>query len=373
MAIGRCAALNALVALLGATVALSLSVPARADPGCNPVDIFNAGVSTVGAETSTACVATDGLGDTFLADGVAVGLGLMQASGGQGSVDFLCGQLNSAANLVQWLAASGVASNVAEQILALGGPALSILECGCLLEQGASQLVSAVAACGCDLVNWIPDVHCGCSTPPPPVQANCALPTTCFVGSSDPACQTNNAILGCLTVGGTPVSLGGMPVCTGHEQDGPTGAFVTTQVGDPNCPTLHYCFCPKPLVPTWTSAGPSFGNSVDSGVFTCACPDGTYQAGTAGGIPICLCDFTNQPPKVADTPQGMCPMNLLGPCQPGQIVRNGQCINPCSDPTKGMTQDGACCDPNQITACGQCCPPRTTPVNGTCVAPGPIQ
>jgi hypothetical protein len=380
MVTGRRVALNALVALVAALATLLPSAPVRADPGCNLGDIFNAGANTVGALTSAACAEASGIGDgtgTALAGGVAFGLGIMQASSGQGSVDSLCNQLNIAQNDVaaigQWLAAAGISQDVTGEILALGGPALSIIECGCSLEQGVSQLVSDVAACGCDLVNWIPGVNCNNCTPPPPKQANCALPTTCFVGSSDPACQTNNAILGCLTVGGTPVSFGGIPVCPGNEKDGPTGAFVSTQVGDSNCPTLLYCFCPKPLVPTWTSAGPSFGNSVDSGVFTCACPDGTHQAGTAGGIPICLCDYTNQPPKVADTPQGRCPINLLGSCQPNQIVIKGKCVTPCSDPTMGMTPDGACCDPNQVTACGQCCGPGKRPVNGTCVGPGPIQ
>ena len=167
----------------------------------------------------------------------------------------------------------------------------------------------------------------------------------------------------------------GATLCPGSENDGPNGAFVSTQVGDSNCPTLLYCYCPKPLVPTWTSVPPlppSFSNPLDTGVFTCACPDGTWQAGTAGGVPICLCDYTNQPPKVADTPQGRCPMNLLGSCQPNQIVMNGDASRH-SDPSMGMTPDGACCDPNQLTACGQCCGPGTRPVNGRCVGPGPIQ
>lgn len=325
--------------------------------------------------TSAACTEAGQIGEGTgygLAGGVAVGLGVVQANGGQSAVDNLCNDLNAGQQDVgtigQWLANAGVSQDVTGEILALGGPVLSVLECGCSLEQGIDQLASDVGACLCDLVSWVPGVNCNNCTPPPPVQANCALPTTCFAGSSDPACQMNNTLPGC---GTGPFNT---TICPSNEQDGPGGAFVSTQTGDPNCPTLLYCYCPKPLVPTWTSVPPmpgSFNNPSATGVFTCACPDGTYQTGTAGGIPICLCDYTNQPPKVGDTPQEQCPFNLLGqPCpQSGQIrVANGKCVAPCSGSSEVMTPDGVCCDPNQVSSCGQCCPSGMIPdpANGTC-------
>lgn len=363
------------VTLLAAVVMLLPGVPARAAPGCNIGDVLQAAGNTAGAVASAACTEAGQIGEGVgygLAGGVALGLGIAQANGGQGTVDTLCNDLTSGqtdiANLEQWLATAGVSQDVISAILALGGPALSVAACGCSLEQGVTQLANDIGDCACDIANFF-GANCNNCTPPPPIQANCSLPTTCFSDSSNPACNMSNTIPGCTTVAG-------ITVCPGNEQDGPTGALVTEHTGDPNCSTLVYCFCPKPLVPTWTSvppAPPGFTNPTATGVFTCACPDGTYQKGTAGGIPICLCDYTNQPPKVADTPQGMCPMNLLGSCKPNQIVIGGKCVTPCSDPTMGMTPDGACCDPNQVTSCGQCCAPGTRPVNGTCVGPGPIQ
>jgi hypothetical protein len=381
MVAGRRIARGVGVTLLAAAVALLPTAPARANPGCNIGDIFNAAANAFGSVTSTACDSTYATGGVGVSAAAAIAFGLagLVATGNGNTVSQVCGDLSNVGDdlnsIASWLQAAGVSSDVVSTIASIPGlDPWNVAECGCDLEQGVNQLVSDFGDCLCDLVSWIPGVNCNSCTPPPPIQANCALPTNCFIGSSDPACQTNNAIPGCLTVGGTQVSIAGNPICPGNERDGPTGAFVSTQVGDSSCPTLLYCFCPKPLVPTWTSAGPGFGNSVDSGVFTCACPDGTYQAGTAGGIPICLCDYTNQPPKVADTPQGMCPMNLLGSCQSNQIVLNGKCVTPCSDPSMGMTPDGGCCDPNLVTNCGQCCPPGSTPEpNGTCFKPGPIQ
>jgi hypothetical protein len=365
MAIGQRIVLNVGVALLAATMTLLPGVPARAAPGCNPIDVFQAAANTAGALTSPACAEASQIGEGagyVLAGGVVAGLALVQANSGPDSVNKICDALttgqNDVKNLGDWLAAAGISQDVTSAILTLGGPALSVAECGCQIEQGVSALVSDVSNCACDLLSLV-GANCSCS-PPPPVQANCALPTTCVPGSSDPACQ------------------GGIFALTGNEQDGPTGAFVSTHLGsDPNCGALLYCFCPKPLVPKWTNGSkPGNGNifgTDNNGMFTCACPDSTRQVGTAGGIPICLCDYTNQPPKVGDTPQEQCPINLVGSCKPNQIVVAGKCVTPCSDPTMGMTPDGACCDPNQVTACGQCCGPGKRPVNGSCVGPGPIQ
>lgn len=379
IALGLCAALRAAAAILSPLLLCSLllsTTPARANPGCNIGDILNDAANALGAVTSSACDAAYATGavGTSAAGAIALGLAGLAATGNGGTVNSVCNDLNTVTDdinsIASWLQAAGISGDVASTIASVPGlDPLSVAECGCALEQGINQFASDVGDCLCDLVSWIPGVNCNNCTPPPPIQANCALPTNCFVGSSDPACQTQNTIPGCY-------HIAGITDCPGTENDEPNGAFVSAQIGDSNCPTTLYCFCPKPLVPTWTSVPnlpPSFQSPSQTGVFTCACPDGSYQAGTAGGIPICLCDYTNKPPKVGDTPQERCPINLLGSCQPNQIVVNGQCVSPCSDPSMGMTPDGACCDPNQVTACGQCCPPGTRPVNGTCVGPGPIQ
>jgi hypothetical protein len=377
MATGGRIAIVVRVALLAATAMLLPAAPARANPGCNLGDVFNAAANAFGAATSTACDSTYATGGVGVSAAAAIAFGLagLAATGNGNTVNLVCGDLSNVGDdlnsIASWLQTAGVSSDVVSTIASIPGlDPWNVAQCGCDLEQGVNQLVSDFGDCLCDLVSWVPGVNCNNCTPPPPIQADCALPSNCFVGSSDPACQTDNAITGCITVINTTL-------CPASENPGPTGTFVSEPTGDANCPTLRYCFCPKPLVPTWTpmpSLPPGFSNASQTNVFTCACPDGTYQAGTAGGLPICLCDYTNVPPKVADTPQGMCPMNLLGSCQANQIVLNGECVTPCSDPTKGMTPDGACCDPNQVTDCGQCCPPGSRPEpNGTCFTPGQTQ
>ena len=375
MAIALRIAQNVGAALLAAAAMLLSGAPARASPGCNLNDIINDAANTLSAFTSNACLEASQIGEGagyFLAGGIAAGLGYVQGNGGSQTISDLCndveGGQTDVGNLGDWLKAAGVDQQVTGDILAISGPVVSVLECGCMMEQGVSSLANDIGDCACDIANFF-GAHCQNCTPPPPVQANCSLPTTCFSDSSDPNCNMTNTISGCLTVAG-------FQVCPGTENDTAAGAFVSTHIGDSECGALLYCFCPKPLVPTWTSvppAPPGFTNPAAHGVFTCACPDGTRQVGTSGGIPLCLCDYTNVPPKVGDTPQEQCPINLTGPCKPDQIVIAGKCVTPCSDPTMGMTPDGACCDPNQVTSCGQCCPPGTRPVNGSCVGPGPIQ
>jgi hypothetical protein len=223
-------------------------------------------------------------------------------------------------------------------------------------------------------------VHCDCS-PPPPVQANCALPSNCFTGSSDPACQAGlqggNVIFGCNSF---DANSGIGPHCTGNEQDGPTGAFVSTHLGsDPNCGQLLYCFCPKPMVPVWTQP-PSTGifDPFATSVFTCQCPSGTYQPKsksgqplTQAGVPVCLCDYTNQPPKATDDPSKQCDINLVkNSCPANEILVGTKCVQECP-PNEGMTLQGACCDPALISSCGQCCPSNTVPdpATGGCTPP----
>src|SRR5271169_3830674 len=96
MAIALRIARNVGVALLAATMTLLPGVPARAAPGCNVGDIFQAGANTLGAAVSAACTEAGQIGEGTgygLAGGVALGLGIAQANGGQDSVNNLCNDL----------------------------------------------------------------------------------------------------------------------------------------------------------------------------------------------------------------------------------------------------------------------------------------
>lgn len=358
--------------LSAATLSLA---PARAGSSCNLLDLANSAVNAVGSFASPACEAASaddgGVVASYIIAGALEGVG---AASSNAAGDF-CNAVNTAKDDLNALQSDLNALNAGVDLASvLGGlDPLSIVECGCDIQQGVSQFVNQLGDCACALVDWLPFVHCGCSNPPPPRQANCAVPTTCFTGSSDPACQGSNVILGCL-----PQVDNFPPICPGNAQPTSGGTFVSTQTGDSSCPQTLYCFCPLPMVPVWTTPPPpsSFDPS-PVGMFTCQCPSGTYQAKsksgqplTEGGVPVCLCDYTNQPPKVTDDPGQMCNINLVGkPCPSGQIQLGQNCVTPCADPTKGMTMDGACCDPTQMTSCGQCCPPDTTPnpVNGSCM------
>jgi hypothetical protein len=352
MTSGKRGACNVSLALIAAVAMLLASAPARANPSCNIGDIFNAAANAFGSLTSghclSACADDGGCLASIL---VAGGLEAAAASnpGSDGSFCRSLGNVGDTLSSVQGaLDKAHISVDLSNLVNSPVDP-LSILSCGCDMDQDVNQFVSDIGDCACDLLSLLPGVHCNC-TPPPPVQANCALPTTCQYGSSDPACQN----------GIGPIGL---------EQDGSSGAFVSVHLGtDPNCGALLYCFCPKPLVPTWTGSH-GIGAITDTGMFTCACPDGTRQVGVQAGVPVCLCNITNFPPKIADNIVDMCSLNLLGKCQPNQIVVKGKCVTPCANPAMGMTPDGACCDPNQISACGQCCPPHWTPnpVNGGCV------
>jgi hypothetical protein len=141
--------------------------------------------------------------------------------------------------------------------------------------------------------------------------------------------------------------------------------------GDPNNGGVNIvaCSCPAPRQIVEHTGVDAYGDPWP--YFTCDCPAGTSPAGAG-----CLCDTTHLPPQpigvvTVVNPQGVsCPPPFLGtPCPKGQINLDGKCVTPCANPADGMTQNGACCDPNQVTSCGMCCPPGTTPdpVNGTCI------
>jgi hypothetical protein len=399
---------------LGGLAAATLSAQAWAYPGCNLSDIINDAGNTIGGIGSSQCVSSFATGGE-VAVGVVTGVLTAAAlSGAGGGVDSLCGDVkgvaDSATNVGQWLQQAGGSMEDLGNLLSSlqGADPLNVAICACNLEQGVDSLVSDLGDCFCDVANFFGVgslFGCNACTPPPPIQANCALPANCYVGSSDPACQ-GNVIAACPTptstgglgglgnlfggssggAGGLPGLFGLGPACPASVQNGPTGAFASTTTRDPNCPQVLFCFCPKPLVPTWTTPppGPPPGQQCTSGscfpwptgpaIFTCACPPGTSQSGVAGGLPVCRCPYTGVQPVATDDPSQMCPpVNILGSCQPNQVVVNGKCVTPCSDPGMGMTPDGACCDPNLMTSCGECCKSGTIPVNGTCVAPGTSQ
>jgi len=375
MATTRDIAIRLCVTLIVAIGASLSATPARSGASCNIGDLANSAVNALGSFASPACVAAAADDGGVVASYVVAGGLEGVAAANSGAVNDFCHGLQQAQDDLNQLQAGLDALNAGVDLAsALGSlDPLNIVECACDIQQGVNSFVNELGDCVCDLFSWLPFVHCGCSNPPPPKQANCSLPPTCFTGSSDPACQDGNVILGCMPSGGILP-----PICPGQAQPTSGGTFVSEQTGDSSCPQMLYCFCPQPLVPIWTT--PPAPNSFDpnaTGVFTCQCPSGTYQAKsksgqplTAQGVPVCLCDYTNQPPKVTNDPSQMCNINILGqPCPTGQTRLGQKCVTPCADPTKGMTMDGACCDPTQMTSCGQCCPPGTTPnpVNGSCM------
>ena len=369
--------------------ALLPAAPARAQ-SCSPGDWWNAIQSAASVITSGACASacSDGVG-CAAAGAIAAGLGGVSADASQGTVDQFCGAVQNAINNAQnaggdigtiqsLLSQAGINSqSVTGPILSalngIGDP-LNVAECGCQLENGIGQLGGALLGCLqtaiCGLqqdLGWGP---CGC-TPPPPVAASCTPPPVCASNPGDPQC--GNVIYGNPQTNPPPVKVNHLS----------NGTFVLNNVDgwdghSQTCTPDSYCFCPSPLVLNDTPV-PYFGDGTV--MYSCACPANTTPAAPSGpGAEICICNQTKlvavPPVKSEYNPDGSdCPTPLTGiPCpQAGQVRMNGKCVTPCSDPTMGMTPDGACCDPNQVTACGQCCPPGQHPVNGTCVGPGPIQ
>ncbi len=391
-------------ALCAATVIFSSVAPARANPGCSIGDIVNGLVQTIGSLTSGPCAAAceDGVG-CGAAAGIAAGLGTAAAATNQGSVDNFCNTVNTVAGdigqIQSALGSAGIPSDVTGSILdalnGLGDP-LSVAQCACSLEQGADQAISGLAACWqefeqglCQVMNF--GNSCTC-TPPPPVVANCSYlqNSQCASAGNNPDPNKYGFCYGSGANGTTTIVQGYDPGSNTVQNISPyypaqqtvTAAGTEVSVATGNCGGIAYCFCPKPMVPTWTPD--PLENTINGCdgcagwyVFSCACPPKTHadpSGKLVNGVPVCICDGTTN--EVANLSSnalfGMCPPPN---CPPGQtrLSSVGKCVTPCSDPTKGMTPDGACCDPSQVSACGQCCPPGTRPVNGSCVGPSPIQ
>ncbi len=397
MTVGRRIARRVSATLLVATYALMPVAPARADPGCSLGDIVNGLVSTVGSLTSGECAAAcaDGVG-CGVAAGIAAGLGAVAAGTNQNSVNTFCTDLNNAvgdiSTIQNALSSAGISQDLTDAILnalnGIGDP-LSVAQCGCSLEQGANQVGSNLGSCFaefeqglCQAMNF--GQSCTC-TPPAPVLADCAQSNTnCDSNNTDPAC-----------VGGGP---GGGSIVAGYDPNTQTiqnispyppaqqvsnSAGTAVSIANTGCGGISYCFCPKPMVPTWTLDIPennlnpnnciACANHFPWYIFSCNCPSGTHpdpSGKTVGGVPVCICDGTTN--EVANLSSealfGMCPPPN---CPTGQVRLSGvgKCVTPCSDPTKGMTEDGACCDPSQMSSCGTCCPPGTVPdpATGACL------
>jgi hypothetical protein len=384
-----CAALVATATILSSFLVSTL--PARADPGCNFGDLVNDFVNaatSIGGSCPGVC---DDPVACAAAAAVAASLGGVGAAGDQNAVNTFCGDVSNLQNnlpgIQQGLSTAGISGDVASALEGLGDP-LNIAQCACDVEQGAGQLSNDIGACLQDIGNaicsFMTGSSCTCS-PSPPQIADCSQlqNTKCETDTGDP---TNPNYYPCFGSGangqtivqgygnGTVQNISPYP----PAQQSVTAAGTVVSVATDSCGSIAYCVCPKPMVPTWTPDPPEqtmLGCDGCAGwaIFSCDCPSGTYpdpSGKLVNGIPVCLCNGTTN--EVANLSSnalfGMCPPPA---CPTGQIrlTGNGNCVTPCSDPTKGMTMDGACCDPTQVTACGQCCPPGTIPdpTNRTCI------
>src|SRR5262249_26012820 len=139
-----------------------------------------------------------------------------------------------------------------------------------------------------------------------------------------------------------------------------------------NCLPTKYCFCPKPMVANANNHVYLGGVKQPYSVVSCDCPLGTHAVDGLNTT-VCLCDGTNMPMQGPNSLFGICPPPTIVGCPKGQTELNGKCVAVCTDPTKGMTADGSCCDPAQMTSCGMCCPPGLMPdaKTGGCVGPEP--
>lgn len=390
MATGRRIGLSPLLALLAPALMLVSLAPAHAK-SCNPQDLWQALQSVGSSIASPACDATyaDPVGDAALIP-LAVALGGVTAEDPGANV---CGVINNAYNdlingqsdlgtLNSALSGLGIATSALDTVQSvLSGAAnpVAAAECACQWDQGVGALGNDIVACIqgalCDLQALI-GPPCSCS-PPPPQLANCFPPVdTCvdYNGNpNDPGCQS--AIYG-------NTNPGYVPVVVTPEANG----TLVTYGGDSNCAGDLYCFCPSPMVVNAIPDTAANGGNNNNGevIYACQCPQTpvpTKAAGTSGGLAqVCLCPDGQPavaPVKTTINPEASdCLSPLTGnPCtKAGQVRMNGQCVTPCSDPTKGMTIDGACCDPSQMSACGTCCPPHTTPEpDGSCFKPGQAQ
>ena len=373
--------------LAASAIFLSLAVPSLAANSCTPKDLFNALKNTVGAATSSACAqaCSTGAGCGGVVAVTAV-LGGVATDAGQGKVDQFCdevhktldkvtsgsGKANSVLGLLKkvWPSLSKTLQNELAQALNTVSSPFNVAECSCAVEGGAGQISTGLGSCIegalCTLDGAIFHEPCVCKAPPP-IQADCAQ-RHCGYSSTDPVCQgKKNGII--------------IDTQAGYEKprviSGAAGTYVglggNSSDGNGHCSPVHYCFCPKPMVPTWSTDYTLYDGTTNIKILSCDCPSGTHPApgGAVNGLSVCICDNTNQVAQF-NNPLGMC---LPPPCPKGQKKIGGKCVTPCSDPTKGMTADGSCCDPAHMTSCGMCCPPGTTPdpASGTCKSPPVIR
>lgn len=384
----------AVALLLAATISLSLIVPSLAANSCTPKDLFNALKNTVGAATSSACAqaCSNGAGCGGVVAVTAV-LSGVATDAGQGKVDQFCnevhktldkvtsgsGKAKSILNLLKKIAPSlsqTLQKKLAQALSTVSSP-LNVAECSCAVENGGNQVSADLGSCIegalCTIDKAVFSDPCKC-IPSAPIQADCT-PHDCGYNLIEhplspqdlAACQGKNTLI--------------IDTDPGYQQartiKSPAGTYVglggDSSDANGHCSHVRYCFCPKPMVPTWTTDYTIDASDTHTKIFSCNCPSGTHSApgGPVNGLPVCICDNTNQVAQF-NNPLGMC---LPPPCPKGQKKIGGKCVTPCSDPTKGMTADGSCCDPAHMTSCGMCCPPGTTPdpASGTCKSPPVIK
>jgi hypothetical protein len=374
----------ALSAAFAIVVVLLSSAPARAE-GCSPDDLWNAIENTASSLSSGACAAacadTAGAGCTAAA-ALTAGLGGIAAGQGQGAVDSFCSQVDNVqtgvgdvAALQSWANAAGISLDLASVLGSIGDP-LSIVECGCSLEQGINQLggdtLSCLQGAICGLQQDFGWGGCGCQ-PPPPVAADCTPP---------PDCTQNNTLKGCENaIYGAPSNPPGQIV---KQLSNGTMVIDVTDGWDGHsywCSPDRYCFCPSPLQLNAVSNDYLNGGTPANGnvIYYCQCPklgpgQNTHAAAASGPLAeVCICDSTGlaavPPVKSNVNPTGsICPIPLTGiPCPSGQVNVGGKCVAPCGN-NQVRTPNGICCSPAEVTACGTCCPPGTTAdlANGTC-------
>lgn len=395
-----------MAALVSVALLFVLAGPARA--GCSIGDVVNAISNTLGAVDSgycsSACATGGGCGASVAVTAV---LGGVAADAGQGSVNSFCSDVNSLiqqissgtdnANSVAGALQSATGSSVGQDLMnqlsaALADVAspLAVAQCACSVEQSLDQLGSDFGACLQDFLcagDALLGSPCSC-TPPPPITANCSqsLAQCGSFTDSDPGCLGGNQVP-TLLAGQNGANIEGyVPVIVTNSSAGTlvTGGGSGSD-GQGHCAPVFFCFCPKPMVPTWTESMPWIENNgfQEEGsqfyVFSCDCPSGTHpdpSSATVNGVSVCICDGTTS--QVANfNPEsfgGMCPPPA---CPSGQVRLSGagKCVTPCSNPNEGMAFDGSCCNPMQLTTCGKCCPAGTTPdpVSGGCNGPSPIQ
>jgi hypothetical protein len=363
--------------------------PAKADNSCSVQDLGNAAQNTYDGFVNGQCGAalSDPVSEalTIYLTTLVGGMGAQSASfcqmvndasswtgSAQQNINNVSGGLNKIDPSGQLTNQFNGAINSVSGALSDAAGIESAFTCACSVTASLGQLFGDVGACVeqglCDFANAIHSIIPGvdaCSGPPNVTWVNCM---------QDP-CSGSGFNRVCNGAGGMwPEDCGTGPCTTGHGsvqcQPAGSGQVCGSVVGsDPGNGGVNIvaCECPAPRQMTPHTGVDGDGNPWP--YLTCDCPAGTSPAGVS-----CLCDSTHQPPqpvgvKTTTNPEGAaCPPPFLGtPCPTGQINFDGKCITPCSNPADGMTQDGTCCDPNQVTSCGMCCPPGTTPVNGTCM------